>query len=119
MDKPTQIKDLLPELSLNVSNVKEINNNVKNVDELSINEITEMFENKFSSEKETQQFLANHLAKKLNNQKDINYFKKIVTQYDKNFLFECLNITLSAQREGGIKNPAAYFVGVINKKKPF
>jgi len=121
MDKPTPIKDSLrplPQPSPNVTNVNKIINNVNNVDELSTKELIEVLENKFFSEKEAQTWLAKHLAEELDNLKDLNYFKEIVTQYDRNLLLECLIITLAAKKEGGIKKPGAYFVGVLRKKKP-
>lgn len=121
MNKPYELKDCLPDLkrkTSNDNNVIENIYNVNNVDELSTEDLLKVLDGKFSFEHEKQKWLANHLAEKLNNQKDTNYYRKIVTQYDPGLLLECLSITTAATKEKNILKPGAYFVGVLKHKKP-
>lgn len=123
MKKPISINECLASSDIsklnnnNVSNVNNNINNVSNVDDLSLDELFNLIENKFSYNQKSENFLPELLAKELDDVKSINYYIKISKEYDRGFLLECLNITKSAQKEGGIRKPAAYFVGILKKKK--
>jgi len=63
-------------LSLKRKNVNADKNNLNNVDyvtDLSIDDLLEVLNNKFSDSRAKKEYLANHLAEKLNDEKNLNY----------------------------------------------
>ncbi len=124
MDNPKPIKDILKSVgnvkrnNVNDENVDiKITTNVNNVDELTTDDLLNLLGKRLSDQKDKNLALAETLSEKLDDKKDLNYFKTIVKTYPESLLWECLSITLTAKREGKIKKaPAKYFVGVLKFK---
>ena len=109
-------------LSLKRKNVNADKNNLNNVDyvsDLSIDDLLEALNNKFSDSQAKKECLGNHLAEKLNDEKNLNYYLKLVETENEKLLYESLSITKDADLSGKIRkgNKAAYFVGVIKNKR--
>lgn len=113
----------------NVNNVTRCNDYVKNdnkdidhVNNVSKEDLTKedlltLLRKKFSDDADKQRWLAETLASKLSDIKNLNYYRKLAKKYPDSLLFECLSITEDAIRDGVVQKTAAkYFVGVVKRK---
>lgn len=119
-----RIKDVLPvnsctktDLNVKRNNVyvdKEIKNNVINVDDLSTDDLVNLLSSRFVDEAAQRDWLADELAKKLNDLANLNYYKSIAKQHTPGFLLECLSFALDAQDIRTTR--ARYFVGIVKRR---
>lgn len=91
--------------------------NVNNVDNnKSVNVIRPNVNVEQSEKEEKIKFVARDLAEKLDDLKSLNFYLKIARGNKAEFLYQCLSIALSTQREGKIRTTLArYFVGVFKQ----
>ena|ERR1035437_9732366 len=109
-------KSLLNGHNVNNGNIT-ISNNVTNVNELTLEELTKLLEERFIDENSKRQWLATYLAEHLSDIKNLNYFKSIAKRYSGTLLLECLSLTKEAHKDNLIKTtPARYFVGILKRK---
>jgi len=93
-------------------------NNVNNVDNNNSNNVETSNVNVGSKDGiDETEYIARNLAVKLDDLKNLNYYRKCAREHKPEFLYECLSITMAAKKEGIIrKTPAKYFVGVLKQK---
>lgn len=99
--------------NVNVGNVdKDINTNVNNVtsnDEKQISDLVYEYKDKPEA-------IAKYIAEKLNDTQNLNFHLKTVKLNSPQVLLEALAIVLDTQRDGKVRAPAKYYVGVLRVK---
>ena len=121
---PTKISNLLQDNvsndirnNDNVDNDDKDNKHVNNVEHLTLKELIDLIEQRFTSDKEKESFIAEELASSLSDRENLNYYKKVAKVHSMALLLECLSITKDAIRTEAIRTtPAKYFVGVLKRK---
>lgn len=118
MSQPNSIKDILRH-NLPV-NIRGDRNNVNvNIDSNNVNvskkdKLIEQLIDECGGEASV---VAHTIAKKLSDERSLNYYLKMTRLYPFYVLFESLAETLDASNDGRIKStPPRYFVGILKKK---
>jgi|GEM_PF-2276320 len=128
MNEPTRIGDVLKissyledNVNVNKSNTTNVNvdiNTLNNVYVTRKEQLLEEFIEKFIEECGGEpRAVAETIAKKLNDTRNLNYHLKMAKTVDPQILFESLSEALQAQREARVRTTVIkYYVGILKNK---
>jgi len=110
----TKISDLVKGSNVNVNNVdKYINTNVNNVTSNEEKQLVELL----NEVKHKPEALAQIIAEKLSDTKNLNFHIKTAKLNNSQILFEALALVLEAKQNGMVRTtPARYYVGILKRK---